>query len=118
MHLDRRRQTLGRAGVLTNAARAVSRRDHTAKRIAELEQRLRLKRTIRHVNHRALIARMEARRELSNDPDGIIAEPVDRAQYAWYDPTCPCGLPPGDCKEHPRAGPPSDRRKATGRGGS
>jgi hypothetical protein len=46
---------------------------------------------------------MEARRKLSDDPDGIIAEPVDRARYAWYDPTCPCGLPPGDCKEHPRA---------------
>ncbi len=28
---------------------------------------------------------------------------VDRAPFEWYDLTCPCGLPPGDCKEHPRA---------------
>lgn len=27
----------------------------------------------------------------------------DLARYAWYDATCPCALPPGECKEHPRA---------------
>jgi Terminase large subunit, T4likevirus-type, N-terminal len=28
---------------------------------------------------------------------------VDRARYEWYAETCPCGLPSGDCREHPRA---------------
>ncbi|MCA1684527.1 MAG: hypothetical protein LC745_00785, partial [Planctomycetia bacterium] len=29
----------------------------------------------------------------------------DRAAYDWYAESCPCGLPPGDCREHPRARP-------------
>ena len=36
---------------------------------------------------------------------------VDHAPYDWYDLTCPCGLPPGDCKEHPRAGQPAAARR-------
>jgi len=31
------------------------------------------------------------------------AEPVDPARYDWYADGCPCGLPPGECREHPRA---------------
>ncbi len=31
------------------------------------------------------------------------AEPVDPAIYDWYSPTCPCNLPAGNCKLHPRA---------------
>ena len=54
-------------------------------------------------NNYVWLRRLEARRKKSNQTAGIIAEPVDRARYAWYDPTCPCGLPPGDCKVHPRA---------------
>ncbi len=27
---------------------------------------------------------------------------VDLEPYNWYAETCPCGLPPGDCTEHPR----------------
>jgi hypothetical protein len=27
----------------------------------------------------------------------------DRTRYDWYSQSCPCGLPPGECKEHPRA---------------
>lgn len=27
----------------------------------------------------------------------------DAARYAWYDATCPCDLPAGECKAHPRA---------------
>jgi phage terminase large subunit-like protein len=30
---------------------------------------------------------------------------IDPARYAWYDETCPCGVPAGECKEHPRARP-------------
>lgn len=30
---------------------------------------------------------------------------VDRARWAWYAESCPCGLPPGECREHPRARP-------------
>jgi phage terminase large subunit-like protein len=32
-------------------------------------------------------------------------EPVDESKYDWYGSTCKCGLPPGECKEHPRARP-------------
>ena len=32
-----------------------------------------------------------------------VSEPIDDSRYAWYDPTCPCGLPAGECREHPRA---------------
>jgi hypothetical protein len=31
------------------------------------------------------------------------SEVDDRSLWEWYSPTCPCGLPPGECKEHPRA---------------
>jgi len=30
-------------------------------------------------------------------------DPVDAAIFDWYGETCPCGLPAGECKEHPRA---------------
>jgi hypothetical protein len=28
---------------------------------------------------------------------------VDRERYNWYGTGCPCGLPPGECRDHPRA---------------
>jgi Terminase large subunit, T4likevirus-type, N-terminal len=28
---------------------------------------------------------------------------TDRTPWEWYAPTCPCGLPPGECRAHPRA---------------
>ena len=28
---------------------------------------------------------------------------IDRSPWEWYAPDCPCGLPPGHCREHPRA---------------
>ncbi len=28
---------------------------------------------------------------------------TDRTPWAFYDESCPCGLPPGECREHPRA---------------
>jgi hypothetical protein len=31
------------------------------------------------------------------------AAPVDLDRYDWYADSCPCGLPAGECKEHPRA---------------
>jgi hypothetical protein len=30
-------------------------------------------------------------------------EVIDTAKYSWYERSCPCGLPAGECKEHPRA---------------
>jgi phage terminase large subunit-like protein len=27
----------------------------------------------------------------------------DPSRFQWYDPSCPCGLPAGECREHPRA---------------
>jgi hypothetical protein len=35
---------------------------------------------------------------LDDDPDARPPEAFD-----WYDESCPCGLPPGECREHPRA---------------
>jgi hypothetical protein len=36
------------------------------------------------------------------------AEVVDRSPWDWYAESCSCGLPPGECREHPR-GRPSQR---------
>jgi hypothetical protein len=30
-------------------------------------------------------------------------EARNRLTYSWYDKSCPCGLPPGECRQHPRA---------------
>jgi len=30
-------------------------------------------------------------------------DPIDPARYDWYGESCPCGLPAGECREHPRA---------------
>src|SRR5437660_359674 len=30
---------------------------------------------------------------------------ADRAPWDWYAEGCPCGLPPGECRAHPRARP-------------
>jgi hypothetical protein len=28
---------------------------------------------------------------------------ADRARFDWYGTSCPCGLEPGECREHPKA---------------
>src|SRR5260370_9138041 len=28
---------------------------------------------------------------------------TDRSPWDWYAESCPCGLPPGECRAHPRA---------------
>jgi phage terminase large subunit-like protein len=33
------------------------------------------------------------------------AEVTDRSPWDWYAPSCPCGLPSGECRVHPRARP-------------
>ena len=48
------------------------------------------------------LLRIEARRRPVAEP------PVDRSRWDWYAPSCSCGLPPGECREHPR-GRPSQR---------
>ena len=45
------------------------------------------------------IRRLEASRA------GSPAGPSDRLRVAWYAAGCPCGLPAGECREHPRARP-------------
>jgi phage terminase large subunit-like protein len=41
---------------------------------------------------------------LERAANGDAAEaPVDPARHDWYGEGCPCGLAPGDCREHPRA---------------
>ena len=43
--------------------------------------------------------------------DRLKAEPLsagdgaEAARFAWYAEGCPCGLEPGQCREHPRARP-------------
>jgi hypothetical protein len=44
----------------------------------------------------ARIAALEMRRA---------SNPADRPAWEWYADSCPCGLEPGQCKEHPRARP-------------
>ena len=34
---------------------------------------------------------------------GTTEEPIDLEKYHWFKRDCPCGLPAGECKEHPRA---------------
>jgi hypothetical protein len=36
-------------------------------------------------------------------PTEARSEAIDTAKYSWYERSCPCGLPAGECKEHPRA---------------
>jgi hypothetical protein len=33
----------------------------------------------------------------------VAADPIDPARFDWYGESCPCGLPLGECKKHPRA---------------
>lgn len=35
----------------------------------------------------------------------IEVDPSERDQFDWYAESCPCGKPPGECREHPRARP-------------
>src|SRR5271163_2894200 len=35
----------------------------------------------------------------------IPCDVTDRSLWDWYAESCPCGLPPGECREHPRARP-------------
>jgi hypothetical protein len=49
-----------------------------------------------------LEARASRARALAT-PIVAAAEPVDRACWDWYAESCPCGLPPGACRAHPRA---------------
>lgn len=49
----------------------------------------------------ALRSRMTALEARSVRPD----TEVDRSLFAWFDPSCPCGLPPGECTTHHRARP-------------
>ena len=34
-----------------------------------------------------------------------VGRSAESARFDWYAECCPCGLPPGDCREHPRARP-------------
>src|SRR5262249_3610903 len=36
---------------------------------------------------------------------GTVSAPPDRSRWDWYAAGCPCGLPAGACREHPRARP-------------
>ncbi len=58
-------------------------------------------------SNRARLDRYEARQDQVDHAHGASTDPAERAQFAWYDASCPCGLPPGECKEHPRAGDPA-----------
>jgi hypothetical protein len=44
------------------------------------------------------LARLERRERTSTSPTV-----EDRERFAWYDASCPCGVPAGECREHPRA---------------
>ena len=44
-------------------------------------------------------------------------EEVDCNVWDWYAQSCPCGLPPGECRVHPRAALRSGHPRATGGSG-
>jgi phage terminase large subunit-like protein len=48
---------------------------------------------------------------LKAHPGAPVAQRVDRARWDWYAQSCSCGLPPEECREHPR-GRPSQRPPA------
>jgi phage terminase large subunit-like protein len=50
---------------------------------------------------RAAIERLERARRGAGPGPGS----ADRLRFAWYADGCPCGVPPGECREHPRARP-------------
>ncbi len=54
------------------------------------------------------LRRIEARRR----PAAAAVD--DRSRWDWYAKSCSCGLPPGECGVHPRAGRPSGPPRATG----
>src|SRR5262245_37542321 len=50
----------------------------------------------------ARIERLERRRAARAGPGDRSAAAV---RFDWYAVGCPCGVPPGECREHPRARP-------------
>ena len=53
---------------------------------------------------RARVLRVEARRR------PVAAEVTDRSPWDWYAQSCPCGLPPGECRASPRPAEPAAPR--------
>jgi hypothetical protein len=47
--------------------------------------------------NRARVLRVEARRR------PVAVAVTDRSPWDWYAESCACGLPPGECRAHPRA---------------
>ncbi len=50
-----------------------------------------------YATKKARVARVEARRR------PLAAAMTDRSLWDWYGESCSCGLPPGECRQHPRA---------------
>jgi hypothetical protein len=50
-----------------------------------------------YAGKKARVSRVEARRR------SLAAALPDRSPWDWYGESCPCGLPPGECRRHPRA---------------
>jgi Terminase large subunit, T4likevirus-type, N-terminal len=46
-------------------------------------------------------ARAEPRADARSSADQ--AEPIDHSVWEWFAESCPCGLPAGECRTHPRA---------------
>ena len=83
--------------ILTNVVR-VGTYDELAGRIAALEESARA----RGDAMRGLAARVE---RLERIAGSTIPDPRTPETFDWYGTACPCGLPPGECREHPRARP-------------
>src|SRR4051812_7507087 len=63
---------------------------------------------------RSELARLARLEQASRKP---ATDQAERSRFDWYGETCPCDLPPGECREHPRARtaqrPPADRSWTT-----
>ncbi len=57
------------------------------------------------INLRVIESNRSRETALPSSSAAPAVDPADEARFDWYGESCPCGLPPGECKEHPRARP-------------
>ena len=77
------------------------------KQVADLIAETILRKTLEGDHRFVEIALKHSEPAPGSDPSPSTAapplDPADEARFDWYAESCPCGLPPGECREHPRA---------------
>lgn len=57
----------------------------------------------RHIATQIRELETQVEQEIARRAAALAVNSQDRSPWAWYDESCPCNLPPGECKIHPRA---------------